>query len=328
VSAMNSSLQHALYADGEAPFYVPCALDRASSVRYDADQFNQLVSSPQARAILVKVGTGRGGKSQRVEGVYIEEASSSQQIGLATMLIEELQLSPEQLAQIPFLGFVNYPTSKTPLFAVGWEGDWEEKHGNGQFQELRAVGPLLPAEDAAMLGLAQSLVSWNLSQKFCGSCGGETFVTRAGYGRACGTCSTRFYPRLDPAIIVLVTCGDYCLLGHQKKWVDGRYSLLAGFAEVCETLEMAVCREVFEESGVAVDASSVLCVGSQPWPFPSSLMMGFTGSAPPAADGSLPAVTPDLEEIADARWVHRSWLAAYLTQGAQHKLPPYLQGGG
>lgn len=165
-----------------------------------------------------------------------------------------------------------------------------------EFEELRALAPGLPADEAGLLAYARALGIWRSRHQYCGLCGAPTFPDRAGHLIRCSreTCRHEFFPRLDPAIIVLVTDGERALLGRQSSWPPGRYSTIAGFVEPGESLEDAVIREVLEETGVAV--SGARYDSSQPWPFPSSLMIGFQAAAQP---GSRIIVGPELE---DAQW--------------------------
>lgn len=167
------------------------------------------------------------------------------------------------------------------------------------FEELRPLSPLLPAEQAGMLAYARALIIWRKRQRFCGVCGYKAVPERAGHVIRCTNESEphEFFPRIDPAIIVLVTDGERALLGRQASWPPGRYSTIAGFVEPGESLEDAVAREVFEETGVPI--RNPRYDSSQPWPFPSSLMIGFQAEAAP---GSRIQVG---EELEDARWFTR-----------------------
>jgi NAD+ diphosphatase len=167
---------------------------------------------------------------------------------------------------------------------------------------LREVGAQLGARDAGLLVTAISLTNWHARHTHCPRCGAPTRVVLGGWVRRCTVDGSEHYPRVDPAMIVLVHDGaDRCLLGRQASWPPGRYSTLAGFVEPGESAEMAVVREVGEESGVAV--RDVEYRASQPWPFPSSLMLGFRARAD--ADAT---VQVDGEEIEDARWFTRAEL--------------------
>jgi len=169
-----------------------------------------------------------------------------------------------------------------------------------RFEELRPLAPLLDGEDAALLAYARALGHWRHRHRHCGSCGALTAPRNAGHCLRCTDpqCGQEFFPRIDPAIIVLVSDGERALLGRQGSWPPRRYSTIAGFVEPGESLEDAVVREVLEETGVAV--SNVRYHSSQPWPFPSSLMLGFFATAAAAAE---PRVGGELE---DARWVTRA----------------------
>jgi NAD+ diphosphatase len=179
------------------------------------------------------------------------------------------------------------------------------------FEDLRLIGGQLPAEEAGLLAYARAMVSWRRRHRHCGSCGAPTTSASAGHVMKCSNeaCAEEHFPRLDPAIIVLVTDGERALLGRQAAWPAGRYSTIAGFVEPGESLEDAVAREVLEESGVSVlDAAYH---SSQPWPFPSSLMIGYTATAAP---GVVPRADDELEDV---RWFTRDDIASGLP-----KLPP------
>lgn len=163
------------------------------------------------------------------------------------------------------------------------------------FEELRPLSPLLRGDEAGLLAYARALSIWHSRQRFCGVCGTPTVPERAGHVMRCTNeaCRHEFFPRLDPAIIVLVTDGERALLGRQASWPPGRYSTIAGFVEPGESLEDAVAREVMEETAVAVTGARYH--SSQPWPFPSSLMIGFQATAEP---DSLVQVSHELEAAA------------------------------
>ena len=172
---------------------------------------------------------------------------------------------------------------------------------NITFGELRGVMTQLTPRDAELAATAKAVFGWHLSHRFCARCGGETGVTMAGWQRDCPACGAHHFPRTDPVVIMLITHGNSVLLGRSPGWPEGMYSCLAGFVEPGETIEAAVRREVFEESGVRVGA--VNYVASQPWPFPASLMFGCQGIALGTE------LNIDRDEIEDARWVPREELA-------------------
>jgi len=159
--------------------------------------------------------------------------------------------------------------------------------------DLRSAAALWPAFDASVFAQARALQHWRSRHRFCGVCGGEVALSRAGWQGTCTQCGVEHYPRTDPAVIVAVTDGSRLLLGRQAAWPARRYSVLAGFVEPGESLEQTVAREVLEETGVRVRRCRYLA--SQPWPFPGSLMLGFHAEAEPDA----PQVGDELEE---ARW--------------------------
>jgi NAD+ diphosphatase len=175
--------------------------------------------------------------------------------------------------------------------------------GLGRYAELRGVASALSADAAALLATARGLCHWHRMHRFCGSCGSPTASREAGHSRVClnPDCGRIHYPRLDPAVIMLVESlspndgAPRCLLAHNAHFARGLYSTLAGFVEIGETLEQAVRREVREEVGIAVGEVSYRA--SQPWPFPSSVMLGFRARAL-SCD-----IVPDGAEVQDARWL-------------------------
>ncbi len=173
-----------------------------------------------------------------------------------------------------------------------------------EFADLRLAAGLLAHEEAGLLAYARAMVSFRHRHRFCGSCGAPTRPQQAGRMMACtnADCATEFFPRVDPAIIVLVTRDDRILLGRQAGWPAGRYSTIAGFVEPGESLEDAVRREVLEETGIVAGTTDYQ--SSQPWPFPRSLMLGFRAEAL-----STEILLGD-EELEDARWFSRAEIAA------------------
>ncbi|HEY1773990.1 MAG TPA: NAD(+) diphosphatase [Gammaproteobacteria bacterium] len=188
-----------------------------------------------------------------------------------------------------------------PCFALGLEE--KAMLPEARHDDMRSVSALLSDDDLALLGYARAMVNWQDQHRFCGRCGSFMLSERAGHERSCKRCGTRWFPRIDPAIIVLVTEGERCLLGRQAVWPKGRYSTIAGFVEHGETLEAAVTREVKEETDIEVREPRYQ--SSQPWPYPSSLMLGFRAEAVSTAirctDGELEhAAWFTRQEIADS----------------------------
>jgi NAD+ diphosphatase len=181
---------------------------------------------------------------------------------------------------------------------------------------LREAGAVLDERDAGLMVHAVALANWHARHGHCAVCGAPTDVIMAGHARRCPVDESEHYPRTDPAVIVLVTdADDRALLGRGAGWPEDRFSTLAGFVEPGETPEQAVVREVHEEAGI--DVESCAYAGSQPWPFPSSLMLAYFARA----DGVEPR--PDGEEIAEARWFSRDELGAAIESGAI-RVPPSI----
>ncbi len=173
---------------------------------------------------------------------------------------------------------------------------------HGKLYDLKTIGCLLSPAEAAYLAYSRSLWSWHSHARFCGRCGHPTEGTEAGNARKCRAknCCLVQFPRIDPVVLILVTCGDYALLSNQRTWPRKQYGTLAGFVESGESFEGAVQREVFEEVGAYV--SGMRYHSSQPWPFPGSLMAGFSASVE-----SLD-IKVNREELNDAEWFPRSLL--------------------
>lgn len=174
------------------------------------------------------------------------------------------------------------------------------------FEDLRASVSGMPAEDAAIAAQARTLVDWHARHRHCAVCGGHTRSVQGGGNRVCFDCQAEHFPRTDPVAISLVVRGDRCLLGRGPGWPASMYSALAGFVEAGESMEDAVCREVLEESGVRIRAGSVRYVCSQPWPYPSSLMLGCV------AEAETSELVIDPAELDDAKWFTRDALRAAL----------------
>lgn len=175
--------------------------------------------------------------------------------------------------------------------------------------DLRAGGSLLDDTGAGLLTTATALLAWHAMAQYCAVCGGRTKPENSGWARRCTQCGRDEYPRTDPAVICLVhDGGEQVLLGRQPSWPVGRFSVLAGFVEAGESLEACVEREVLEEVGAAVTDISYL--GSQPWPFPRSIMLGFEATA----DATAPVV-PREGEIAEARWFTKDEVREALARG-------------
>lgn len=201
---------------------------------------------------------------------------------------------------LALLGILN----DTPVFVALTPG----ARGASPYLLMRMISGL-PAADAATWGAARSLVDWHARHRFCGRCGAATTAARAGWARHCPQCNIDHFPRTDPVVIMLAEHDGRALVGRQPRYPAGRYSALAGFVEVGESIEEAVARELFEEAGVR--ATSVRYVASQPWPMPfSQLMIGCIAAV------ESPEITLDGEELEHAKWVSRDEVRAALAGGA------------
>ena len=173
----------------------------------------------------------------------------------------------------------------------------------GRYEDLRRAGSLLDAADAAILAHARGLMHWRTRSRYCSVCGAACTAREAGHVVGCTGCGAHHFPRTDPAVIMLVTHQDRALLGQPARFRDMRvFTTLAGFVEPGESLEEAVAREVWEEAGIRV--AGVRYRSSQPWPFPSSIMLGFHAQATTAE------ITADTDELVEARWFTRDEVRA------------------
>lgn len=269
--------------------YTGSPLDRASGRRDDAAFVAAALEDPaalfapvwRARSLLANVESGRP------EAVLLS--------GEASRLLRMDVRNPWA-----FLGL----WEGRPTFAVDCSTMDDPLPGQAAaFHDLRAVAGLLPPGEASVLAHARGLMHWRVKHRFCGVCGAACEPRSAGNAMACTACAAQHFPRTDPAVIMLVVRGDRCLLGHSHRFPNTTmFSTLAGFVEPGESLEEAVRREVFEETGVAVGL--VRYHSSQPWPFPSSIMLGFH------AEGLTENIAIDPEELKDARWFTRAEIAA------------------
>jgi NAD+ diphosphatase len=262
--------------------YAGRAFDRAAKARTDAAWLNRERRAPATRVLLMS--------------------------GLKVMVLDE---ADPPCALWLTVGDLGGPLPDDALFLGRQQGasafavDLGNQAWSGaRFVELRTVGGLLPAEEAGLLAYSRGLIFWHQRHRFCGACGAETRPEHGGHVRKCDRCDTHHFPRSDPAVIVLVTHGEgrdeRCLLGRSPRFIPDMYSTLAGFVEPGESLEETVSREIFEEAGIRV--TDIAYRSSQPWPFPTSLMLGFQARA---LDDHLMV---DREELEDARWFTRDEL--------------------
>lgn len=225
--------------------------------------------------------------------------------------------------------------ANTPVAFLGCEsGVWYfcafvgqefvDQHDPESWRNLRVIGAVLNARDAGLLVTGVALANWHETHTHCPRCGTHTSITDAGWTRTCPADNSVHFPRTDPAVIMLITDHqDRALLARQVRWQPGWLSVLAGFVESGESAEAAVVRETAEEAGVEVDPRTVQYLGSQPWPFPNSLMLGYQARA--SSKYSLKAridLTVDGEEIAHAQWFSRSELIDASRAKEIHLPPP------
>lgn len=250
------------------PFFSGAGLDRADGLRADRDALAALAQRSDARQLQ-----------------WVEELPA---IGKDGRLVWNDLASPDL-----FLGF----DDGAPRFCA-----IESVKSNARASFPRMA--LLDACDAPLFAAALSLARWHGRHAYCASCGHPSELDRGGWSRRCPACGAEHYPRVDPVVIMLAEHEGRVLLGRQPTFPPQSYSALAGFVEVGENLEAAVAREFFEEAGIRVH--SIRYVASQPWPFPSSLMLGFH------AETDSEQVTVDMNELEDVRWFSRDDVAAAL----------------
>jgi NAD+ diphosphatase len=199
-----------------------------------------------------------------------------------------------------------------PLFAVDLPGENEPVLDGGAFQEMRGCAFVLPARDTAIAGHAKALLDWHKRHGFCPNCGNITQMCDGGYRRLCSGCGAEHFPRTDPVVIMLPILGDACLVGRNLHFPPQLYSAFAGFVEPGESMEEAVRRELREE--VNLETGAVIYHATQPWPFPSSLMLGCYAQAL-SRDFKI-----DGHEIEDARWLTRDEVRTRLAGGIEDEM--------
>ncbi len=254
-------------------------LDRADNIRADADALAGLMNW---RARLL-----------RMDGL-MPQMDDTGALAWGTLA------DAAQDAELVFLGLDDDAHGGKPCFAaVPPVGDASPRMANPALWSAMAS---LSADDLAIYGGARSIADWHARHRFCAACGGATAIGKGGWQRNCGKCDTQHFPRTDPVTIMLVEKEGELLLGRGLGWPERAYSALAGFVEPGESIEEGVAREVLEETGIA--ACDVTYVASQPWPFPSQLMIGCHAMA------RSKDITLDTTELADARWFTRAEIAA------------------
>jgi NAD+ diphosphatase len=275
-----------------SPAFVSDILDRAAHLRRHDDKLLAFEGHPATRAYVV----------HRDSLVVKRENGASR----ALLSIDEALKFGANPGTI-FLGL----RDGAAVFGMGISQAAAEKLINREdvaVTELRgmAMQGIVPPGELSAVAMAKSLVSWHQRHGYCANCGTRTVMKEGGWKRDCPSCKAEHFPRTDPVVIMLVTAGEKCLLGRQKQFPQGMYSCLAGFVEAAETIEDAVRREIFEESGIR--CTDVGYYMTQPWPYPSSLMIGCTARA---LDED---IVVDHTELEDARWFTRDEARLMLTR--------------
>jgi NAD+ diphosphatase len=273
-----------------APGFTGGMLDRADQLRHDEDALAAARGDWRARLLKLDNLQPEVTDDGRLGWTSLADARED-----AVLILLGLDAArPHFVAYEPGTRVSNAPAMRSPAL-------------------MAALHSLAPGE-AATYAAARSLIDWHSRHGFCANCGTATDIFRAGWGRTCPNCKAEHFPRVDPVVIMIAEHDGRALLGRGKGWPPGRYSALAGFLEPGEAIEEAVAREIHEEAGIRV--SGVRYIASQPWPFPSQLMMACVATA---EDDT---ITLDTNELEDAIWVSRDEVRAILAGGAGSFLPP------
>lgn len=280
-------------------------LDRAADRRFLPEWIAEQRAHPEAMAMVLWKG------EVLVERVADDAAAGER---LAYLKLDMAEEATGNTAV--FLGLWKDAPVFAAEFQTGADPSAGPVAGMGRFQEMRGAGMILPGPEAAMAATAKSLLDWHDYHGFCARCGDRSELVDGGWKRRCPACRTEHFPRVNPVTIMLPVFEGRCLLGRQAAWPKGRMSALAGFVEPGESIEEACARELKEEAGL--DAVRVAYHSSQPWPFPSSLMIGLI------AEVDSDAAAPDQTELESVRWFTRAELRQVLASDAgwDGVLPP------
>lgn len=275
-------------------------LDRAAQVRADPERVASLLSEPSTAVV-----------AAGADGVLLDSSAQGSLLRRGVNSGAANYLDP---ADAILLGI----EAGAALFAADLERlDGPDRRSlveGGHVVSLRDAGAVLSQSEAGLAAYLVALLNWHRRSRFCANCGARTAIVEAGLSRRCPNCGATHFPRTDPVVIMLVEHQGRLLLGRRPGWPEHRYSVLAGFVSVGETPEEAVIREVREESGIK--AHSPRYVASQPWPFPSSLMLGFEARA----EGGDPKVNDD--ELEDVAWFELAEVRAAQAGSGRLGLPP------
>jgi len=274
------------------PGFVTHPIDRAAHIRTDADKLFALEGDRKARAYVV-----------HRDSLLVTQGADGPRALLTLDEARKFGANPGTI----FLGL----HEGAPVFGMGITAAAAEDLMGRQdvaVENLRAVAAsgAIPARELSTIAMAKSLVSWHQRHGYCANCGTRTSMADGGWRRICPSCKTEHFPRTDPVVIMLVTDGDRCLMGRQSQFPPTMWSCLAGFVEAAETIEQAVQREILEEAGI--QCTDVRYYMTQPWPYPSSLMIGCSARA------TTTDITVDRNELEDARWFTRDESVAMLAR--------------
>lgn len=282
--------------------YALSPLDRLGDRRGDPALFARLLAEPDAGFVLVRGDRPLVRRGSPPAAIHGRDVARDLGADLARAVLLGLEgTAPRFAVAVPEPTPLD-PEDAGPELAVAAA----PAPGGLEPADLRqlAVDAVLTPSELAVVAAAKSLVDWHLRHGFCARCGAPTAMASGGWRRDCAACGAQHFPRTDPVVIMLAIDGERCVLGRQARFAPGMYSCLAGFVEPGETIEDAVRREIGEEAGIAV--GRVRYVASQPWPFPSSLMIGCL------AEARSQAITVDETELEACRWFSRDEVRAML----------------
>ncbi len=295
------------------------SLDRATDLRSKPEEVQKLIASNRASVVLFwrgkplvvspnldRLARLPADHSLLEKGTFGPVLLGREEDGAIVLAYELSDWVPDDVDVSTLGGFVDTSEQQHPDLGTSMS-----------FAELRRIMTRLSPRDAEIAAEAKAILGWHATHKFCACCGAASEVIQFGWQRNCDACGGQHFPRTDPVVIMLITFGNSVLMGRSPGWPEGMYSLLAGFIDAGETMEAAVRREVMEEAGIRV--GDVGYLASQPWPFPSSLMLGCWGRALSSE------IRIDPTEIEDAMWVTREEMACAFA-GEHPKLLPARKG--